>query len=200
MDELTSGARGPREPGQNTLRRPRLRVAWVMAFIAFVALNFGAGRALSDLARLQPDREGQSICAALALGTLPMANILAFGLLIAHRCRRCRPFLIGFEAFGVVALGLYLIAAILFTREVFLPYFSLTLKVVESIFGPPTGMTTAKALAIMPVAIAVQVLPQLTLALVGGSLTLVGDSLLRGGLGRTWRRMMASRFIAGPEI
>ncbi|MEJ7638254.1 MAG: hypothetical protein WKF75_09840 [Singulisphaera sp.] len=84
-----------------------------------------------------------------------------------------------------MAIVLYTTAVFLFIRELLLPYFSLYSKVIESIFGPLTSMTTAKSLIILPVAVAVQVLPQLILARVGGSLALIVFSLFQRGRRRT---------------
>ena len=43
----------------------------------------------------------------LVLGALPMANVLAVGILIGQRRPGSRPFLLGFEAFGAMALALF---------------------------------------------------------------------------------------------
>jgi hypothetical protein len=78
---------------------PRFRIAWMMAFIAIAALDFGAIRALLRF---------NSIAAELLLvGTLPMANVLAVGILVGQWRPGSRPFLLGFEAFGAMALAVY---------------------------------------------------------------------------------------------
>jgi hypothetical protein len=75
-------------------------IAWMMASVAIAALDFAAMRALFGF--------GPSTGELLTLGALPMANILAVGFLIGYRCPGSRPFLLGFEAFGVVALAVYI--------------------------------------------------------------------------------------------
>ena len=46
-----------------------------------------------------------------------MANFLVVGLLVGHRYRGSRRFLLGFEVFGTTALALYIAMAILFSRR-----------------------------------------------------------------------------------
>ena len=78
--------------------RPNRLIAWVMVAVAIAALDFGAIRALLRFASLMGE--------LLILGTLPMANVLAVGLLIGQRRPGSRPFRLGFEAFGVMAVAL----------------------------------------------------------------------------------------------
>jgi hypothetical protein len=84
------------------VRGPRIPIAWVMVVTAIAALNLGAIRAVSD--HLGPTS------GMLAIGALPMANVLAFGLLVGCLHRGSRPFLVGFEAFGALALAFYVTA------------------------------------------------------------------------------------------
>src|SRR5262249_49253207 len=42
---------------------------------------------------------------SLLLGALPMANVLAVGILVGPQRPGCRPFLLGFEVFAVMALA-----------------------------------------------------------------------------------------------
>ena len=71
-----------------------------------MALNLGAVRALYYDLRTALNANRLDL---LALGALPMANVLAVGILIALWRRGGRPFLLGFVAFGAVALALYLL-------------------------------------------------------------------------------------------
>jgi hypothetical protein len=71
----------------------------MMALVAIAALEFWAIRALVEF----ESQTGE----LLVWGGLPMANILAVGLLIGQRRLRSRPFVIGFEVFGAIALALY---------------------------------------------------------------------------------------------
>src|SRR5262245_2481835 len=97
------------------MRLPRFRIAWLMVAVAIAGLNFGVIRAM-----LAP---GMGVRGdLLVVGALPMANVLVAGLLIARQRPRSRPFLQGFEAFGTMALALYVVLAISVHREVVLPY------------------------------------------------------------------------------
>jgi hypothetical protein len=76
---------------------PRFRIAWVMVAVAIAALDFGAIRAMF----------GFLAGHLLLLGALPMANVLAVGILFGQQRPGTRPFLLGFEAFGAMALAFY---------------------------------------------------------------------------------------------
>ena len=82
---------------------PRFRIAWVMVAVAFAALDFVAIRAFVD----SPSPVSEN----LLFGALPMANVLAVGLLIARQRPESRPFLLGFEIFGATALASYIALA-----------------------------------------------------------------------------------------
>src|SRR5262245_55844944 len=70
-----------------------------MVAVAVAALNFGAMRALLGF---------NSVTGRLLLvGALPMVNVLAVGILIAQRQPGSRTFLLGFGAFGAMALAFY---------------------------------------------------------------------------------------------
>ena len=79
------------------MKIPRIRIGWVMVAVAVAALSFGAIRAIFAAT-------GQ-ILSPWVVGTLPMANVLGVGLLIAQQRPRYYPFLLGFEAFGAMALA-----------------------------------------------------------------------------------------------
>jgi hypothetical protein len=70
-----------------------------MVAIAIAALNFGAIK--SGL------RMNSEAADYLIMGALPIANVLAIGFLIGRRRPNIRLFLLGFEAFGGMALVLY---------------------------------------------------------------------------------------------
>jgi hypothetical protein len=131
-----------------------------MVFVAIAALNFTAIRAVLD--HSGPTSE------LLGLGVLPMANVLAVGLLIGRWRRGSRPFLLGFETFGAAALALYVVLTSCLRDEVVIPYVNLVVNPLEKIIGryPP--------FVIIPIAFAVAaillVLPQVALALIGGFL------------------------------
>src|SRR5207248_2631932 len=77
-----------------------------MAIVAIAALDFAAFRALFFDFRTPLNANRLDL---LAMGALPMANVLAVGFLIGLRRHKSRPFLWGFMAFGAAALVLYLV-------------------------------------------------------------------------------------------
>ena len=84
------------------MKMPRFRIAWIMVAVAIAALDFAAIRASLDI------REA----VLFVLGALPMANVLAVGILIAQQRPGSRPFFLGFEAFGAMALALFITVAV----------------------------------------------------------------------------------------
>jgi hypothetical protein len=87
---------------------PRFRIAQIMAVVAIAALDFGIVQALFRIAAHSNNGRVGAFVWPLILGALPMANILAVGLLIGYRRRASQPFLWGFEMFGATALFLYI--------------------------------------------------------------------------------------------
>jgi hypothetical protein len=88
------------------VRRPLYRsdlIAWVMVLAALAAFDFRVAVAWIDYRTPTGD--------LLLVGAMPMANVLAVGMLIGLRRAGSRPFLWGFEAFGVVALAHYVLVA-----------------------------------------------------------------------------------------
>jgi hypothetical protein len=140
---------------------PRTRIAWVMLAIAITALDFWAIRACFDLYG--------SWAELLLLGALPMANVLAVGLLVAQQRPKSRPFLLGFETFGAAALALFAVLVICFRRETVTPYVDLALRPVFRIIGldPPWVYVLTACFVI----VVVLGLPQLAVALIGGFLS-----------------------------
>jgi hypothetical protein len=139
---------------------PRFRIGWLMVAIAIVALDFGA---IKSGLRSNSDAAG-----FLILGALPMANVLAVGFLIGRRCPNSRLFLLGFEAFGAVALVPYS-AFVCLSPDLegsLHPYLAVTIEpiisIVEqnhpSLLHPITLISVAASLG----------LPQVAFALLGG--------------------------------
>jgi hypothetical protein len=85
------------------VKGPRFRIASVMALIAIAAFDFTVIRRLVDYRTPTGD--------LLLVGAMPMANVLAVGMLIVQRRPGWRPFLLGFEAFGVVVLASFVFLA-----------------------------------------------------------------------------------------
>jgi hypothetical protein len=131
-----------------------------MVFIALAALNLTAIRGVSEIG----SRTNNHGVAILALGALPMANVLTVGLLIGRRRRGGRPFLLGFEAFGAAALVLYLALVSFFAEGSVMPYLYLVLK--------PLAQTIGLHIPVFYAITAVMLgLPQLAFALIGGILS-----------------------------
>ena len=148
------------------MKIPRFRIAWVMVAVAIAALDFGAIRAL--LARHGSALDDQrSMC--LLLGALPMANVLAVGMLIGQRRPGSRPFLLGFEAFGAMALAFYIALASCFPREVVLPYVTPVLAPIERTIGNDRPFVMIPIVCV--VAVALLGWPQVAFALAGGFLS-----------------------------
>jgi hypothetical protein len=138
---------------------PRFRIAWLMIAVAIAGLDFAAIRAMSS----------SSTGELLILGALPMANVLAVGMLIGLRRPGSRPFLLGFEAFGAMALGLYVVLASFFRPEVVYPYLTLFLAPIEKIVGLERPLF--RILMVCTVAVVMLGAPQVTFAMVGGLLS-----------------------------
>jgi hypothetical protein len=136
-----------------------------MAVTAIVALDLGAMRALTD--RLAP------VSGMLAAGALPMANVLAFGLVLGWLRRSSRPYLIGFEALGALALVFYVTAILSPSHRESIPqmivfgYLRLALGL-----WPSGAARTIPRVLLAYSAISLWVTwPQLALAMIGGLFT-----------------------------
>ena len=155
------------------MRLPRFRIAWVMIFVAIVALDLGAIRALSDMqfrAYVNGYHRLADLIGASTFGALPMANVVAVSLLIGMRRRGNRAFLLGFATFGAAALALFIAGASLFTEELVTPFFELVRQhLVEPLKDGPY-LTTASLVIPCIVVIAILSLPQLAFALIGSFL------------------------------
>lgn len=133
-----------------------------MVLVALAALEFGAIRAVMDYRG--PTRD------SLVVGALPMAHILVVGLLVGHRRRGSRRFLLGFEILGTTALAVYIATAILFTDELSQSYLELAIKPLRGTIGR-TGWTTSRLLIASFTLSLWASLPQLGFALIGGFLS-----------------------------
>ncbi len=106
---------------------PRFRIAWVMVAVAIAAFDFGAIRAMFG-----------SWGHSLLLGALPMANVLAVGILVGQQRPGSRPFLLGFEVFGAMALAFYVVAYAWFfpkSHELVDSYLAPWLELMEKAIG-----------------------------------------------------------------
>jgi hypothetical protein len=151
------------------MRLPRFKISWIMAFVALVAIDLAVVRLVAPFRRPDVgDRHTTAVIDALAYGVLPMANILAIGLLIAYRQPERRPFLWGFEAFGMIALCLYIAISLKFTEEWIHPYLGLVLKPLWPKMQP---LTNAKIIAFSLIPLILLGMPQVAFAVMGGYLS-----------------------------
>ena len=105
----------------------------------------------------------------MLLGALPMANVLAVGMLIGQRRPGSRPFLLGFEVFGAMALAFFIALASCFPHEVVLLYLAPFVAPVEWFIGPGSPFVY---IPIGGLVVAVMLVgPQVAFALVGGSIS-----------------------------
>jgi hypothetical protein len=142
------------------MKPPRFRLAWVIVAVAISALNFGVIRAVLDQRGFESD--------LLGLGALPMANILAVGFLVGHWHSGSRRFLLGFEAFGVIALALYIASAYFSPFYLLDPYLELSLQPIRAAIAIDEPVFLP---AVISAAIVVLLLLQVIFALIGGFLT-----------------------------
>jgi hypothetical protein len=145
------------------VKMPRFRIAWGMVAVAIAALDFAAIRASLEI------RE----TVLLVLGALPMANVLAVGILIAQQRPGNRPFLLGFEAFGAMALALFItvaVASLIFENEIFIHYYLVqVMRLIKK------SIPEDRPLVFVPIVLFAYVVmlgwPQVVFALIGGFLS-----------------------------
>jgi hypothetical protein len=130
-----------------------------MVVVAVAALDFTVLRAIME------DRRPN--CPVLSLGTIPMATVLAIGLLFGYERLGNRSFLSGFELFGALALALYIILACCFVNETIGTY--LVLFIDPHIKRIGTNRHLFAPIAYPGIAVML-VLQQLAFALLGGFL------------------------------
>jgi hypothetical protein len=124
-----------------------------MMIVAVAGLNLGVLQA-----RIVRDHP-------LLLGALPMANALAVGLVIARPRRGSRPFLLGFLAFGAIAMATYAAVVGWFDDQIKTLYIAPVLRyLVNTIrLGRPLTLLLAQDIAF----VVLMVLPQFVFALTG---------------------------------
>ena len=139
------------------MKVPRLRIAWFIVFVALAALNFAVFRAAVD---------AHSITGILlALGAMPMATVLAIGLIIGYRRNGSRPFLLGFESFGAVALALFAVLAARSGEKMLEAFMRIFIYPLPKVLGPNQPLIN------ILVAYVAFGLPQVAFALMGGFLS-----------------------------
>jgi F0F1-type ATP synthase assembly protein I len=140
------------------MKLPRLTIANLMALVLLVALDVWVCKAL-PLRGPSPDLDLSDL---LIFGALPMANVLAIGLVPLARSRvqhaGRRPALVGFEVGGLVALLLFLVCAL-----------NLTHPLHEGVGGVLTAIgLVPPGPVFLACATTLLLVPQLALALLGG--------------------------------
>jgi hypothetical protein len=141
-----------------TVNVPRIRIAWVMVAVAIAALDFGAIRAMS----------GSDTGMFLLLGDMPMANVLAVGILVGQRRPGSRPFVLGFEILGAIALVVYVNLAIFFSDEALKPYLAPFLGPIEKTIRQSWPLVHDPI--VYSLAVVMLAWPQVAVALIGGYL------------------------------
>jgi hypothetical protein len=140
---------------------PRIRIASIMVVVAVVALNLVPIRALLGFRSLMGE--------LLILGALPMANVLAVGLLIGKRRPGNRPFLLGFVPFGAMALALYVAVVTSVPREIVVSSMTPVSDYLVRIIGAHRPLLFIRALTFA--CLLILVLPQVVFALIGDFLS-----------------------------
>ena len=136
------------------MKVPRFRIAWLIVFVALSALNFAVLRAA-----------GNATGALLALGAMPMATVLAIGLIVGYRRHGSRPFLLGFESFGAMALALFAVLAARYGEKMLEAFMRIFIYPLPRILGPNQPLIN------MLFAYVAFGLPQVAFALMGGFLS-----------------------------
>jgi hypothetical protein len=131
-----------------------------MVAVAIAAVDFGALRAGIE--------SGSSEEELLLVGALPMANVLAIGLVISLRRPGTRPFLLGFEVFGALALAVCVVLASYFPDDTIIPYVGLFFNHVWIGAGMPRAVYVAIVCAVSVIVLGS---PQLGFAVTGGLLS-----------------------------
>jgi hypothetical protein len=157
------------------MRYPRLTVAWLMALVAWVALTVAGVRAWLHYRvghGVGPDGRQLTFIDntydLMGIGGLPMAVLLAAGLLAGILGVRWRPFMFGLMAFGAAAVVVFVSCAALYTEGVIQPRILWVLRSLpRSIHSLSPAVRTSILYA---VSASLVVLPQLAVALLGGAL------------------------------
>jgi hypothetical protein len=150
-----------------------------MAFVAVAALDFATIRSLLIRTLFVPNGGSLSL-QILGFGTLPIANVLAVGLLIAYRHSARRQYLLGFEVYGALAMVFFaadvLVVHIggwkLFGDDWVIRYLNLLLEPLSQFRMQGAYLTTPHIVLLLSVVAVWLSLPQLIFALIGGWLSL----------------------------
>jgi hypothetical protein len=131
----------------------RVQINTLMFIMLFIALNLTAVRP-SILIRW---------------GALPMVNVLLVGVVIGRRYRSARRFLWGFEAFGAMALAIYMTLDHLVSFQISTRYLNLAIRPYLDMRSH--RLTAMNRVELNAIVVAMLGLPQLAVAMAGGVLT-----------------------------
>jgi hypothetical protein len=147
---------------------PRIRIGWLMAFIAVVALELWAMRAIVRFN--SRDMNLAWLVQIVGVACQGVLTVLAIGLLVGYRWRAIRPFLVGFEAFGIAALALF-IAGMVSYSQVLLPHFQNAVRPLVGYLSDGPYISTSKVWLAYCVVEGTITLPLVAFAAIGGFLT-----------------------------
>jgi hypothetical protein len=144
------------------MKTTHLLAELLVVVVAIAALNFAAVWSVLGHSGLTDE--------LLAVGAVPMTNLLGVSLLVGSARPGRHSFLLGFMWFGAMALALYVVLASCVPDETIGPYLRPVVKPLVPIVG------TDRSVVFMPiayysVAIIVLSLPQTAFALLGGFLS-----------------------------
>jgi hypothetical protein len=139
-----------------------------MVFIAILALELAVLRAIAGFT--SPSITSMWLVMSVGLASQGVLTALAIGLLVGYRRHASRPFVAGFEAFGLVALALYIATVVSYSQEL-IPLFHQAVRPLADFLRDGPFITTGKVwLAHLIIEILVS-LPLLAMAAIGGFLT-----------------------------
>jgi hypothetical protein len=124
-----------------------------MALVAIIALDFAEIRALQG-------------ATGIAVGALPMANILGAVYLALRRKPDSRAFLLGFQAFGMFAIAAFVIAISYYEHQIIMNYIVPLRRPIENLMDHESPLL--RVAAVFPVVVLAIALPQLLFAFLGG--------------------------------
>lgn len=147
------------------MKVPRFRIGRLLAIVAIAALNFAAIRPFFSES-VPPITYPNAV---LILGILPMANVLAVGVLVCHRRPECHSFVWGLEAFGAAAMAAFFVWASFHAEGSLMSYLNFLFLPLRQI-GRSWPSIYSIPFCDYVLAAFVLGLPQLAFALIGGLL------------------------------
>ncbi len=150
------------------MRMPRFRIGWAMAFIGFVAVELAVLRGILRFSSPSFTTTWQVQFVGLACQGLLTA--LAIGVMVACHRRASRPFLVGFEAFGIAALALYIAGVVSYPQEL-IRFSQTALRPIVNLFADGPIMSSGAVWLIAGIVEGAISLPLLAFAAIGGFLT-----------------------------